>query len=196
MKKIALFSALIALSACMGTQETNQLATRYQEKMKPYEGKTVSDVTRFKNSTHSNWQYVNDVTATTRTVESYAFTRAVVGKNRYGKRLVLGVSCEADNWYEPFSVYVRVDQVVDNWTAYRFNDSAPVTAQDSVWQGYDGATLSSGADKFIQTALSKDYVYVQMSMYSENDIEAKFSLSGFNAAFEKVYRDCWIARQN
>lgn len=189
---------LFCISACSsGEPKLDLIAERQLEKVEAYKGKNSAQVANYSNATHGTWRYINDVTKTTTEVESYAFTRSQTGRNRFGKKLILGVSCENNSYrYKPsFDVYVRVDQVTNSILAYRFNgDEAVKYPGHSDWEGYDGITFDERESRdFINKALDKNYVYVQMSMYSGSDIEAKFSLAGFTAAFDKVYRDCWIA---
>ena len=123
------------------------------------------------------------------------FTRSVKGVNRFGNRLGLGVACSKNSWSKvpEFSVYVRADQVVTSLVAYRFDGEKPNNrARANVWEGMDGVSLYS-AQSFIKQALTKNYVMIELNMYSESNIEAKFMVKGFSKAFEKVYRDCWIA---
>lgn len=199
MKKWVILS-VIGLAACTSSEPMlDTIELRQQEKIQSYQQRTVADVASFRNSNHGNWTYINDVTSTTQEVESYAFSRSVVGRNTYGRRLILGVECNGSLGgtflrKPEIDVYVRVDQVTNSINAYRFNDEAAETnPYHSVWQGFDGVTFSDSESRdFISMALSKNFVYVDMSMYSSSNIEAKFSLAGFGAAFDKVYRDCYI----
>ena len=191
----ALFN-FVVLVACSSSNTPDQITTNYQDKLQSYKAKTVANVQKYSNSRHGEWRYINSVTKTTAEVESYAYTESLSGKNRYGKKLVLGVSCSEKEWGSPYHVYVRTDQVTNGLRAYRFNDSeANAYITGDVWSGMDGVTLnSSNSREFINQALKKEYVFIEMSMYSESNIEPKFSLAGFSKAFEKVHRDCSIAR--